>query len=174
MPATSCRRGHPRNTENTENTYVDGAGKAHCRVCDRDRRRATYVSTGKQGGPRPTTPPAIRFERFVDRAGPIPLRRPDLGPCWPWLGAPNEDGYGRFRVCTGKMTLAHIWSFEAVNGPVPRRPGTRPPMQQSYLREPNAPGAGHARGERSSGSRRRGHTRAPCGAKGGDEWLLSS
>lgn len=116
MPATSCRRGHPRNTENT---YVDGAGKAHCRVCDRDRRRATYVSTGKQGGPRPTTPPAIRFERFVDRAGPIPLRRPDLGPCWPWLGAPNEDGYGRFRVCTGKMTLAHIWSFEAVNGPVP-------------------------------------------------------
>lgn len=35
--------------------------------------------------------------RFVDKNGPIPSIRPDLGPCWMWIGALNSHGYGTFR-----------------------------------------------------------------------------
>ncbi len=34
------------------------------------------------------------FWAKVDKNGPIPACRPDLGPCWPWLGQLDKDGYG--------------------------------------------------------------------------------
>lgn len=39
-----------------------------------------------------------REERFwfrVDRDGPVPRRRPALGPCWIWLLSTNDAGYGQ-------------------------------------------------------------------------------
>jgi hypothetical protein len=35
-----------------------------------------------------------RLWEKVNKDGPIPLHRPDLGPCWVWTGATNEHGYG--------------------------------------------------------------------------------
>lgn len=43
---------------------------------------------------RPVTPIAVRFWRKVNKSGPIPAHRPELGACWVWTGAPNESGYG--------------------------------------------------------------------------------
>lgn len=45
-----------------------------------------------------------RFWSLVDRDGPIPEYRPDLGPCWIWRGASHDgpDDYGRFRIVTRK------------------------------------------------------------------------
>lgn len=40
---------------------------------------------------------AERFWAKVDLDGPIPLHRPDLGPCWHWTGAvTGRGGYGAF------------------------------------------------------------------------------
>jgi len=49
-----------------------------------------------------------RFWRHVDKNGPIPEYRPDLGPCWLWTGAKDKDGYGRFRLAD-KVIYAHAF-----------------------------------------------------------------
>ena len=54
----------------------------------------------------------------VDKNGPIPEHRPDLGPCWLWTGAEHASGttgYGWFR---GKE-LAHRASYVIHVGPIP-------------------------------------------------------
>jgi hypothetical protein len=38
--------------------------------------------------------------------------------CWVWTGAQFNGGYGRFKAA-GRDTVAHRWSYEMVNGPVP-------------------------------------------------------
>lgn len=43
--------------------------------------------------PRPVTE---RFWEKVDRDGPIPAHRPELGPCWVWTARRNAKGYGTF------------------------------------------------------------------------------
>jgi len=62
---------------------------------------------------------AERFHAKVDRSG---------GPtqCWPWLGARNSNGYGRFRHVGRKepATTAHRIAYELAKGPLP--PGTEP------------------------------------------------
>jgi hypothetical protein len=37
-----------------------------------------------------------RFWAKVDKDGPIPEYRPDLGPCWLWTGAISVQGYSKF------------------------------------------------------------------------------
>ena len=34
-----------------------------------------------------------RFWSKVERYGPVPLHRPDLGPCWMWMGSHSKTGY---------------------------------------------------------------------------------
>jgi hypothetical protein len=64
-------------------------------------------------------PPLVRFMGYVDRNGLIPESRPDLGPCWIWIGARNgKDGYGSFRV-TGQPTVAHRAGYQLIVGPIP-------------------------------------------------------
>lgn len=61
---------------------------------------------------------ADRFFAKVDRAGPVPEHRPDLGPCWSWTGKVATNGYGHF--WTGKQQVgAHRWSYEHHVGPIP-------------------------------------------------------
>lgn len=55
-----------------------------------------------------------RFWSKVDKNGPIPLERPDLGPCWVWLAAKFSRGYGAFRY-NGKQRKAHTIAWELVN-----------------------------------------------------------
>jgi hypothetical protein len=47
-----------------------------------------------------------RFMAKVDKAGPVPEARPELGPCWVWTAARFQSGYGMF-VLEGKRRRAH-------------------------------------------------------------------
>lgn len=52
------------------------------------------------------------FWSRVDKDGPIPECRPDLGPCWLWRGKIDRDGYGmsstpRLRMDVAKTPRAH-------------------------------------------------------------------
>ncbi len=42
-----------------------------------------------------TLDPETRFWSHVDKNGPIPEARPELGPCWLWTGSPSSI-YGEF------------------------------------------------------------------------------
>jgi len=65
--------------------------------------------------PKPTT--AERFWAKVDKAGPIPECRPELGPCWIWTGS-TSHGYGRLQAA-GKVMGAHRFAYELLVGPIP-------------------------------------------------------
>lgn len=70
---------------------------------------------GTPPGPK-ARPEADRFWAKVNKNGPIPESRPDLGACWLWTGATNNRGYSRFKVgsnvdgSAGEI-LGHVWSF---------------------------------------------------------------
>ena len=71
---------------------------------------------GYFGPPVSGLPFEVRFWRKVNKNGPVPESRPDLGPCWLWLGGVTRDGYGK----TGNPTrLAHRVAYELVVGPIP-------------------------------------------------------
>jgi hypothetical protein len=53
---------------------------------------------------------AERFWSYVNKNGPTPKNRPDLGPCWLWKLVPDGMGYGRF-VANGKTYRAHRYSL---------------------------------------------------------------
>lgn len=55
-----------------------------------------------------------RFWAKVNKNGPVPKHRPELGPCWVWTGGTNEHGYGIIgRAGTG-VIKAHraAWILE--------------------------------------------------------------
>jgi hypothetical protein len=63
--------------------------------------------------------PEERFWAKVDRNGPVPEYRPDLGPCWLWLRYVDPAGYGRF--CLNLISAyAHGVAYTWANGPVPK------------------------------------------------------
>lgn len=51
-----------------------------------------------------------RFWARVDKNGPVPPHRPDLGPCWVWTGGRSE-GYGAMSNVNGKNLRAHVVGF---------------------------------------------------------------
>lgn len=60
------------------------------------------------------------FWRKVDKDGPVPEYRPDLGPCWLWCGATDPAGYGRASYGVAHRSgLAHRISYELVVGSIP-------------------------------------------------------
>jgi HNH endonuclease len=61
--------------------------------------------------------PEYRFFNRVDRNGPTPIARPELGPCWVWTG-PRTKGYGRMSV-GGKEQYVHRWAYERFVGQLP-------------------------------------------------------
>ncbi len=60
-----------------------------------------------------------RFLSKVDKNGPVPGWRPDLGPCWVWTAARHSFGYGAFCPGNGDTVAAHRWSYEHFVGPIP-------------------------------------------------------
>jgi HNH endonuclease len=58
---------------------------------------------------------AERFEEKVDRDGPVPEHRPELGPCWVWTAAKNDRGYGQIRG-EGRLEYAHRAAFFLAHG----------------------------------------------------------
>lgn len=62
--------------------------------------------------------PVPRFWSKVNKDGPIPIHRPELGQCWEWVASCYKcSGYGQFGVKTKKVT-AHRFSWELLNGKV--------------------------------------------------------
>jgi hypothetical protein len=59
-----------------------------------------------------------QFAKYVNREGPIPTTRPELGPCWSWTGRTNKLGYAIVST-NGRMQYAHRWAYERFVGPVP-------------------------------------------------------
>lgn len=57
-----------------------------------------------------------RFWSKVDKAGPLPEKRPDLGPCWVWTGSRNQSGYGNFAVHQADVWKAHRFSYLLAHG----------------------------------------------------------
>jgi len=89
--------------------------------------RRHYQSYLKWGDPLLTGRPDLgksqkeRFWEKVDKNGPVPARRPDLGRCWLWT-AGLTNGYGQFVVMRGKRGYplrAHRVTWEERHGPVP-------------------------------------------------------
>lgn len=63
-------------------------------------------------------PVEVRFMmKVVD--GPLPERRPELGPCWIWMGSSCDLGYGHFWTDEGRCPRAHRWSYEYFVGAIP-------------------------------------------------------
>lgn len=58
-----------------------------------------------------------RFWSWVDKNGPVPSGRPDLGQCWVWTGGLAE-GYGAFWL-DGRQVKAHIASYTWEHGEIP-------------------------------------------------------
>lgn len=46
-----------------------------------------------------------RLTRLINFEGPAPGRRPDLGPCWIWVGHLNSKGYATYRGQASR----HVW-----------------------------------------------------------------
>lgn len=55
-----------------------------------------------------------RFWSKVDKNGPIPGYRPELGNCWVWT-AGGDKGYGKFMVKNHEEVKAHRFSWEIAN-----------------------------------------------------------
>jgi len=60
--------------------------------------------------------PDERFWAKVDKNGPVPENRPDLGPCWLWLGAQQNDGYAQIEINDRKVMVHHFLLSSAPKG----------------------------------------------------------
>lgn len=60
-----------------------------------------------------------RFWKYVNKDGPTPAHRPELGPCWVWTGGKGRRGRGSFRV-DGKQTGAPRISLLIHGTQIPR------------------------------------------------------
>lgn len=89
-------------------TGIRGTGRG---LCGKHYQRWWKASGGR--APRPSV--ADRFWPKVDKGGPIPEHRPELGPCWLWTGARIPAGYGHVSV-DGQRVLAHRWSYIDAHG----------------------------------------------------------
>lgn len=58
------------------------------------------------------------FWTKIDKNGPVPTYRSDLGPRWVWLAGKDQNGYGRFNWL-GRLRKAHTLAYEEVIGPIP-------------------------------------------------------
>jgi len=60
------------------------------------------------------------FWDHVNKNGPIPAHRPELGPCWIWTGASTKAGYGMLSLSDRKHVYAHRLAWEMEHGPIPK------------------------------------------------------
>ena len=66
--------------------------------------------------------PEQRFWAKVNKHGPVPTKRPDLGACWIWVGAFRRKihGYGAFALRHDKLLSAHRFAYEVCKGKIPK------------------------------------------------------
>lgn len=75
-----------------------------------------WARHGSTDNPRPIIQAC--FWAKVDRGGPVPAHRPELGACWLWTGA-QKNGYGRFTI-RRRPVYAHRFAYELLVGPIPQ------------------------------------------------------
>lgn len=64
--------------------------------------------------------PEQRFWMKVDKNGPVPEHKPELGQCWVWTASINpKTGYGAFARKHGEPIDAHRYSYEIANDGIP-------------------------------------------------------
>jgi hypothetical protein len=66
-----------------------------------------------------------RFWANVDKNGPIPTYKPELGPCWLWIGPTTTAPHGSYgellsKVGRRRKLRAHRFSYELAKGPMPK------------------------------------------------------
>lgn len=61
---------------------------------------------------------AERFWTKVNKSGPVPQHRPDLGPCWVWTSNKLPTGYGLFKIGQTNKVASRI-ARELEAGPLP-------------------------------------------------------
>ena len=66
------------------------------RVAQGIAKTCSYACTGVVMARRAQLRTADRFWANVDKDGPVPEHRSELGPCWIWRGRIGSDGYGDF------------------------------------------------------------------------------
>jgi hypothetical protein len=57
-----------------------------------------------------------RFWAKVNKNGPVPSHRPELGPCWLWTAAKTPRGYGLFWSGDKRLVQAHRFAYGAKDG----------------------------------------------------------
>jgi HNH endonuclease len=63
-----------------------------------------------------------RFWSKVNKDGPVPEHRPELGPCWIWTASINKGtGYGQFFPKRGEGMDAHRYSYLLAHGSIPEK-----------------------------------------------------
>lgn len=87
--------------------------RGFCRTHYSQHRRAGLIQ------PLPKIPVPDRFWAKVDKNGPIPAHKPELGQCWVWMPKPQKSGYGSFGVPGRSIGYAHRYSYELNIGPIP-------------------------------------------------------
>ena len=58
-----------------------------------------------------------RFWSKVDKDGPVPAHRPELGPCWVWT-ASTRNGYGQFYLDGDNLVASRV-SWAITHGHIP-------------------------------------------------------
>jgi hypothetical protein len=95
--------------------------------CDRPVREWVWChghyESWRRTGEEPTRPfldtPEKRFWAKVNKDGPIPVARPELGPCWLWTASTDGRGrYGSFQY-EGRLQRAHHVAYRFLVGPIP-------------------------------------------------------
>lgn len=88
-------------------------------LCSMHRRRV--LNHGSTEKPSRQEPIQLRIWRRVDKNGPMPEFRQDIGRCWLWTGNLNSNGYGTVGEggTYGRSLYVHRVLWEAENGPVP-------------------------------------------------------
>lgn len=96
-----------------------------CKVCGAEyisQRRVTqqYCSITCRGKGQSSSL-VDRFWPKVNKDGPIPPHRPELGPCWIFTGYCDRDGYGKIGAGDGtqKALYANRVAYEIQVGPIP-------------------------------------------------------
>lgn len=80
--------------------------------------RQRLARVGSLDQPLATAPDEVRFWAKVDKDGPVPAHRPDLGPCWPWTaGVCTHTGYANI-YWLGRTQSAHRIAYTLLVGEI--------------------------------------------------------
>ena len=89
--------------------------------CDPHYRHLKAYGDPLAGPFKPRGSLADRTWAKVDKNGPVPTLRPDLGPCWIWTGKKDKKGYGWIRIggAGTPKAPAHRVTYELTAGEIP-------------------------------------------------------